>query len=280
MQEVEERGGEAGGGGVGAGDDEQAALAHELAVGEERASAARVAGAQEVVEDVGAVGGGADGLAGGALRGAEFLVAAQAGEEFLEEQLVDAEREQRLHVAHLTHVSGGWRRGGGTYGVEAAGAVRDDVEDVAVLGLVEHLEVVPEADLAHHVKGEVSGQLRNVLRRGGAGGALAQQGAEAADDGEDGVLHAVQRAVRQGLAQHPALGAVVEGLRVDDGLRAPAGEELGEDAKVRRLGHVGLGAVDGVQRRRRVDGDPVGPIAHHIPYLSLAQTLTVRLYVP
>lgn len=53
--EIEEGGGHGGGGGVGAGDDEQVGLAPELR-GRETLPGFRVAGLEEVVEEVAAVG--------------------------------------------------------------------------------------------------------------------------------------------------------------------------------------------------------------------------------
>lgn len=166
-----------------------------------------------------------------------------------------------------------------TYEEMALGCDADEVDGVAVVGAVEHVEGLAEAEIAQDVHGEPVAPVGHVLGRAPAlvvldGAAVVADGlGEGADVGQHVALDLLDGAVGEGVRQDAALAGVQVLVAGVVGVRGRVHKgvvELG-------LAHVGAEAVDVLQGRVGVDRERVRAEAHklavplmHAPELEVA----------
>ena len=165
----------------------------------------------------------------------------------------------------------------------ALGGDADEVDGVAVVRAVEHVEGLAEAEVAQDVHGEPVAPVRHVL--GGApalgfvddAAVVAETLAEGADVGQDVALDLLDGAVGEGVRQDAALAGVQVLVAGVVGVRGRVHKgvvELG-------LAHVGAEAVDVLEGRVGVDRQRAGPEAHKLAVpLVQAPELEVAVTAP
>ncbi len=159
------------------------------------------------------------------------------------------------------------RRSESTYNEMSGGGCLDELQGEAVVGALEHVKGLAEAQVAENIHGQVVAPVGHVAGSGpafalGRGGAVAHANllAKGADIAENVALHLLHGALGKGMREHAALagvdllvaGVVGVGGGVDKGV-----VELG-------LADVGAEAVDFLEGRVGVEGDAVGAEADNL----------------
>lgn len=145
----------------------------------------------------------------------------------------------------------------------------DQVDGISVVGTVQHVEGLAEAEISQNVHGQPVAPVRHVLGRAPSfvlvdhAAVVANGLAERPDVGQNVALHLLDGAVGEGVRQNAALPRVellVAGVVRVRGRVHKGVVELG-------LPYVGAEPVDLLQGRVGVDRERVGPEAHKLAVL-------------